>query len=234
MTASDVIADVKKLIGLELHSVRPGADITIQEVDEGKDCLILSSKEGKIRSRPLSELRTIWSEMMKNPAVHVDGVLHGSGTSRNQPETILANLPYVEWLKVNNKKHIAYVGRNTHPYGTLKKMDAILASELSGKLTIVPSQNKVQMVSVTSDVVKATSDLQKCITGTVEALEPGIYIYKSTGIEVIIISNTKAALPIGCYTVIESSANTGMRTINICGKVYYVVCSNELKLLIQK
>ena len=125
MTFSDVISDIKKMIGIELHSVRPGAEITIQEVDEERDCLILRSTQGQLRSRPLSELRSIWSEMMKSPAVHVDGVLHGSGTSRNQPETILANLPYVEWLKVNNKKHIAYVGRNTHAYGTLKKMDAI-------------------------------------------------------------------------------------------------------------
>lgn len=234
MIVSDVISDIKKLIGIELHSVRPGADITIQDVDEEKDCLILCSKDGKVRSRPLSELRTIWSEMMKNPAVHVDGVLHGSGTSRNQPETILANLPYIEWLKVNNKKHIAYVGRNTHPYGTLKKMDSIMASELSGKLSVVPSQSKVQMVSVSADVAKTAATLQNSIPGIISAMEPGVYAFQSNGIEVIILSRTKVSLTPGFYTIIEDAPCTGMRTVNICGKSYYVVCSNELKLLIRK
>jgi len=69
--------------------------------------------------------------MNRLSAVHVDEVLHGSGTSRNQPETILANLPYVEWLKLDNKKHIAFVGKNTHLYGTLKQMDSIPASNLN-------------------------------------------------------------------------------------------------------
>ena len=108
---------------MKLNSIRQGAEIEILEIDLEKDNLILKTVAGQKKSRPIEELRKIWSQMMIKPAVHVEGVLHGSGTSRNQPETILANLPYIEWLKIDNKKHISYVEKNTHPYGTIKRMD---------------------------------------------------------------------------------------------------------------
>ena len=109
----------------EFSAIRPGATITVLDVDTEKGCLLLKTKQGQTRSRPLSELQTIWNELNQKPAVHVEGVLHVSGTSRNQPETILANLPYIEWLKLNNKKHIAFVGKNTHPFETLKQMSPL-------------------------------------------------------------------------------------------------------------
>ena len=56
MNFADVIKDIRKLVGLELQSIRPGASITILEVDEDKGCLILKTKQGQTRSRPLSEL----------------------------------------------------------------------------------------------------------------------------------------------------------------------------------
>ena len=138
---------------MELQSIRPGATITVLDVDTEKGCLLLKTKQGQTRSRPLSELQTIWNELNQKPAVHVEGVLHGSGTSRNQPETILANLPYIEWLKLNNKKHIAFVGKNTHPFGTLKQMsplDSVGISTLDSKGT---NAIKVKTVIVTDNVL---------------------------------------------------------------------------------
>ena len=179
MNFSDVITDINKLVGIELHSVRPGAEITILDVDEEKDCLILRTAQGQERSRPLSELRTIWSEMQITPAVHVEGVLHGSGTSRNQPETILANLPYVEWLKINNKKHIAFVQRKTHAYGTIKKMDAIRSAELIAHLSTVTSNSCTKLICVSSTVSKDVMSLQEKIAGSVRAIESGIYSFQS-------------------------------------------------------
>lgn len=233
MTFSDVISDIKKMIGIELHSVRPGAEITIQEVDEERDCLILKSTQGQIRSRPLSELRLIWTEMMKKPAVHVDGVLHGSGTSRNQPETILANLPYVEWLRVNNKKHIAFVGRASHAYGTLKKMDSIKATEVSEKLSEIISQNVTRMVLVASDLAMQTEKIQSSIPGAVSTIEAGVYSYQGTGIEILLISSTKTTLPEGCYTVIEAHINPSIPIVEICDESYYVVNAGGIKALIR-
>ena len=96
MNFSDIINDVKKLVGLELQSIRPGASITILEVDSDKGCIVIKTRQGQIRSRPINELQIIWNELNRAPAVHVEGVLHGSGTSRNQPSTNLANLPNIE------------------------------------------------------------------------------------------------------------------------------------------
>ena len=86
MNFTEVIKDIHKLVGLELNSIRPGARITITDVDEERGSLILRTSSGQNRSRPIDELQKIWDEMMVKPAVHVEGVLHGSGTSRNQPE----------------------------------------------------------------------------------------------------------------------------------------------------
>lgn len=121
---TEVLADLTNLKGKELHSISgQAAPFFIEEIDEENGRIVLSV-QGKRKSRPLQELQNIWSEMMKRPAVHVESFLSGSGSSRNQPETILANLPYVEWLNVDGKKNIAIVDNDTHEYGTIKKMAA--------------------------------------------------------------------------------------------------------------
>ena len=60
-------------------------------------------------NRPLLELERIWCELQRSPTVHVDKVLNGSGSSRKQLETILANSPYIEWAKILNKEHLVFV-----------------------------------------------------------------------------------------------------------------------------
>ena len=70
---------------------------------------------------------------------------------------ILANLPYIEWLKLNNKKHIAFVGKNTHPFETLKQMsplDSVGISTLDSKGT---NAIKVKTVIVTDNVLDTIS-----------------------------------------------------------------------------
>ena len=59
MTFSDLLNDISKLTGMELQSIRPGATITVLDVDTEKGCLLLKTKQGQTRSRPLSELQTI-------------------------------------------------------------------------------------------------------------------------------------------------------------------------------
>lgn len=171
MTFSDLLNDISKLTGMELQSIRPGATITVLDVDTEKGCLLLKTKQGQMRSRPLSELQTIWNELNQKSAVHVEGVLHGSGTSRNQPETILANLPYIEWLKLNNKKHIAYVGKNTHPYGTLRQMSPLDSVDISVSDSKSSNTTKMEMVIVTDMVLDVLSTLQENLTGTVLTVE---------------------------------------------------------------
>lgn len=170
MNFSEIKTDIKKLMGLELNSIRPGAKITLIDFDEEKGSLILKTSTGQLRSRPIEELQKIWEEMLISPAVHVEGVLHGSGTSRNQPETILANLPYVEWLKVDNKKHIAYVGKKTHPFGTIKQMDAVDAIEITVKMKSSKNSGDFSSVIVTNDINASITNMQNCVLEQLQLL----------------------------------------------------------------
>lgn len=126
----EVIQDInEKLIGKMLGSVSGRATpFSIIEINMEKRNLFINLND-KQKSRPFDELERIWQEMRSKPAVHVESFLGGSGSSRNQPETILANLPYVEWLLIDARKHIAYVDEVTHEFGTIKEMDEIRAEE---------------------------------------------------------------------------------------------------------
>lgn len=233
MTYKDVIQDIKKLIGLELHSIRPGASITILEVDDERNCLILRTSQGLTRSRPLSEIELIWNEMSKCAAVHVEGVLHGSGTSRNQPETIFANLPYVEWLKVNNKKHIAYVGKNSHPYGTLRQMSAIDADAIT-QISKQSNTSKAKTVIVSADIGKTVSTLTSLMPGKLSTIERGVYSFEGVGIEILIFLSSQTELLPGCYTVVFKGQTSSNRVVDICDEEFYVIAEGGIRILVKK
>lgn len=235
MNFTDVIIDIKKLIGLELQSVRPGASITIIEVDEVKGCLILKTRQGQVRSRPLSELQVIWEELNRVPAVHVEGVLHGSGTSRNQPETILANLPYIEWLKVNNKKHLALVRGKSHAYGTLRQMDSMTAAEIVKTIKYGFLKNLTQVFIVSSDVTETLKKLSMVLKGVVSTIENGVYLFDSGSLKIVIIVDSLTSLSPGSYLVIPQVQTNATKTVVICGEEYLIVSeTQDVKLLMHK
>lgn len=235
MTFNDVIQDIEKLVGLELQSIRPGASLTILDIDRERSSLIIKTSQGQTKSRPLGELETIWDELSRLPAVHVEGVLHGSGTSRNQPETIFANLPYIEWLRINKKKHIAFVGKTTHAYGTLKQMDSILAAELAKSSASKPSSsNKANIVIVTSDVRNAISTLQAAFSGKVSPIEKGAYLFESASLNTLVISSVQTSLSVGSYSVLPLSSAISSQVVSLCGKDYYVINNANIQLLVKK
>lgn len=233
MTFYDVIADIKKLVGLDLQSIRPGANIRILEVDEERSCLILQTSAGATRSRPLSELQIIWNEMNRVPAVHVDEVLHGSGTSRNQPETILANLPYVEWLKIDNKKHIAFVGKSSHPYGTLKQMDSISASNLK-QSDIKGVAEKTKAVIVSNNLADTISSLQEMLPGAITAISQGAYSFESSNLNVTVLSSANVSLSPGTYPILALSPISGAKVIRVLGKEFFAIDNGFIRLLLEK
>ncbi len=234
MNFTKVKADIQKLIGLELESIRPGARIKILEINNEKGGLILRTASGRVRKRPMEELEKIWNEMLIKPVVHVEGVLHGSGTSRNQPETILANLPYVEWLKIDNKKHIAYVGKDTHAYGTLKQMDTVDVIERMSRIKKSKVDTTFFSAIVTSDIKRTISDMQSFCSGTVTALEKGIYeLETSTGL-ILFISSDMWELEEGTYCVVEASDKVNFRKhLTLYGKYYSVICQGNIKALVK-
>lgn len=234
MNFADVKEDIHKLIGLELNSIRPGAKITIVDVDDEKGSLLLKTSAGQLRSRPIDELQKIWCEMMISPAVHVEGVLQGSGTSRNQPETILASLPYVEWLKVDNKKHISYVGKNTHPFGTLKQMDAVAAAETSAKMKESKGVSNLNMVIATKDINQSIANFQELCHGTVSTLDKGVYQFETHTDIIIFLSADILSIDEGTYCIIETSqkVNSGKR-LRLYGKYYSIISRGNIKVLVQ-
>ena len=202
MNFSILVDDLKKLEGMHLDSIRPGAGITITKVDLQEEKLVVVSDKGKAQSRPFSQFRTIWEQLLLHPAIHVDEVLHGSGTSRNQPETIFANLPYIEWLKINGKKHISYVKNQSHPYGTLKLMDNFRAASVMEQMQ---SDNAAQVVAaiVSSNPVETIGELQKISAGNVHSLSQGIYFYESSGTRLLVITYASDMLPCGYYPIVN-------------------------------
>ena len=123
-TFQDVLKDIENnLIGKELSSISGNAALfSISEVDYANSNVVLMV-QGKRRTWTFERLEKVWNEMYYRPAANVEIVFGGSGSSRNQVETIYASMAYVEWLYVNSKKCVAYVGEDTHEYGTLKHMD---------------------------------------------------------------------------------------------------------------
>ena len=123
-TFHDVLHDIElNLLGKTLAGISGSASLfSITEIDYNNSNVLLSVY-GKRRTWTFERLEKVWLELYYRPAANVEVIFGGSGSSRNQVETIFASLAYVEWLYINNKKCIAYVGKETHEYGTLRRMD---------------------------------------------------------------------------------------------------------------
>lgn len=111
---------VKKLQGKKLSSISGQTDLQVVQVDD--DVVEVRDSGGQNRERSRGELIGLFERLERLPAGHVESLLAGSGTQRNIPETLLANLPWIEWTRVSGKKHLVYVGEPTHRAGTLREL----------------------------------------------------------------------------------------------------------------
>lgn len=236
MTFSEVVLDLERVKGLKLRSIRPGAEIIIQNVDRAEDRIELSTAQGKLKTRPLSEIQRLWERLCTSPAVHVDSALSGSGTSRNQPETILANLPYVEWLNYDQKKHIAFVGRASHQLGTLKEMDALEVDKIKKRLTEGIATTELSTVIVVADDVRqAAQNLENATGLPVEALESGVYKrdHSSTRVLIVGASSLPSGIEAGTYAVIQGKAiPDGTIPIQIAGQTLYAMTGGGMNIMV--
>lgn len=236
MTFSEVLNDIQRMKGIELHSIIPGSNITITEVDFDKNRVVLVDAKGKMRSRPFNELENIWHALLREPAIHVDSVLLGSGSSRNQPETIFANLPYIEWLSLNGKKHITLVSKPSHDYGSLCKMDSLDADILKTKFNEFSKNEKpgsltrTSILIVTNDVKNVADQLENIIGSRCITIGVGSYQILDGEKNIIIVSKTlvPADVDTGIYPVINARfynsiassfnvENIAISIIHICG-----------------
>ena len=123
-TLDDVLTDIEQnLIGKTLKGISgSAAAFKITTVDRENKYVVLDVN-GNRKTWSFERMGKVWNEMYYRPAANVEVVFGGSGSSRNQVETIFASLAYVEWLYIQGKKSIAYIGEPTHEYGVLKQMD---------------------------------------------------------------------------------------------------------------
>jgi hypothetical protein len=153
--------------GLHLQSISGKSGIQVLEVDLDEDYISLKSESGEKR-RPLAELRRVVDKMKLNLPIFVDCVLGGSGSSRNQPETLLVNLPDVEWLKIDNRKHIVWLGRDTHELGTIRTADAFTAKTAQQALADFESgylAAPISMVVFSSHISRTSQFLSTLLQG---------------------------------------------------------------------
>lgn len=232
MRFEKVLDDVERLVGKRLSSIRPGAEILLTQIDRTRRQLELQTKDGQLKTRPLSELEAIWDALLKRPAVHVDKILDGSGSSRNQPETILANLPYIEYFH-DGVKHLAYVDKPTHTLGTIKEMDPLQSDSLRQRLR---AWSRAIGTLVVTDHVADTCRMLEKVTGlTVKPLGMGVYRLEWDSGQVIIATPSELDNKVspGVYPVIpgrrapESGITLQVGDLDMC-----VVDSGDLKIAI--
>ena len=126
MNLTQLLREIENLRGRKLNALGKARFVKVVDVDRVNDRVVLAvGSSGTRVSRPFSEFEKLLNALNSQPAIHVDSVLAGSGTSRNQPETVLANLPRIEVLYVSGRKHLARVSEPSHGYGTIREMDEL-------------------------------------------------------------------------------------------------------------
>jgi hypothetical protein len=235
MKFHEVIADIKLLVGKELKSIKPGANIRLTKVNIADNQLELVMSTGKPRTRSLDEIQRIWEQLTSYPAVHVDSALGGSGTSRNQPETIFANLPYIEVVYLSQKKHIAYVGKHTHAMGTVKGMDDIGAQKV--KAALQGMRPTLPDIIIVTDDTRALSSSLETISGlTPNASMPGLYGHNIHGKELLVVgtSSIPQHLAEGVYIPLDSRTRPPGGVEVLIGETeYQLIVRNGVNLLVR-
>jgi hypothetical protein len=143
MHFEDVLNDIEKqLIGKQLEPINSKTlPLYVIRIDRDAKKYYIGSDSGDTgKSRLLSELQDIWQDLTRKGFSNVDQSLYGSGSSRNQPETVFANLPYIQHFKYKRKKHILLRGKSVHEAGVLDEVRGLefrrLRKQLDGYFKI--------------------------------------------------------------------------------------------------
>ncbi|CAG9426922.1 TPA: DUF262 domain-containing protein [Providencia alcalifaciens] len=142
MKFKHILLDIEKLVGKPLQAINPKtAPIYITKFDhEIKSYYISNSPSELGNSRPFTELEAIWNDLIYKGFCNVDQALYGSGSSRNQPETVFAHLPYIQHFRFKGKKHIFLRTEPVHELGTLSELTgddlSILLSKIDNYLSL--------------------------------------------------------------------------------------------------
>lgn len=181
-TFQDVLRDIQeKLIGKTLRGISGNASsFIVTEVDYQNNYIVLDV-QGKRKTWSFESMNRVWNEMYYRPAANVEVVFGGSGSSRNQVETIYASLGYVEWLHIKGKKCVAYVGADCHPYGELKHMDKEKEEQYSALMATTNPRNPLLDPDENPDVLEDTEKKISTHTGYKSNFERNRILFGAPG-----------------------------------------------------
>lgn len=155
-----VLNDIENLLlGYDLQPINPTTHtLCITSIDrENGKYKITSNSESKTRS--LSELEAIYNNLNIKGFCNVEQVLYGSSSSRNQPETIFANLPYIQHFKYENKKHLLLRSNDVHDAKTLSEVNGSEYRVLRKKIDNFLNFNLGKIYEQQVDLVKNLDDV---------------------------------------------------------------------------
>ncbi|MDC5842150.1 DUF262 domain-containing protein [Vibrio europaeus] len=165
MQFNDLLSDIEKLVGKRLQSINPStAPIFLTKIDKKARKYFISNDPDKVgNARFFWELEDVWKDLQFKGFSNVDQALYGSGSSRNQPETVFANLPYIEHFKYKKKKHILLRDEKTHDLGTLKEVEGAEFRSLRKKI-----DNYFELTNL--DLLQEQKDLLVLLTNSLDSV----------------------------------------------------------------
>lgn len=187
-----VINDIQKLIGLKLASINPSTP-SIQIVrfeNEKGNYYILVEGSTREHSRPIKELLAIWDRLILQGYVSVDVALNGGGTSRNQPETIFANLPYIQHFKYQRRKHLLLRNKAVHQMGQLSELSEketkLVRKQIDHQLSLNISHLNSSQNDAIEHIQKALSVIFTKYPGEIELKDVKTAISKLANVQELI------------------------------------------------
>ena len=120
----EILSDIKKLKDLPLHAINKSTGtLVLLEVDIDKKKYYVKTPEStRIVHRGINKLESIWNTLQRDGFASVEQALRGSNSNRHNPETIFANLPYIQFFYFNRKKHLILREKNIHPLGEISEL----------------------------------------------------------------------------------------------------------------
>ncbi|CZY73400.1 TPA: DUF262 domain-containing protein [Enterobacter hormaechei] len=159
-----VLNDIENLLfGKQLQPINPATPpLCIISIDrENGKYKVASNSEFKTRS--LSELEAIFANLNIRGFCNVEQVLYGSSSSRNQPETIFANLPYIQHFKYEKKKHLLLRSHNVHDAATLSEVQGSEFRVLRKKIDNFLNLNLGKIYEQQVELVKSLDDAYQIV-----------------------------------------------------------------------
>jgi hypothetical protein len=178
MYFKEVLSDIEKLIGKELQSINPKTpSIYISNVDRKLEKYFVANSIGSNGgARSFRELEDIWIELTIKGFSNVDQALYGGGSSRNQPETIFAHLPYVQHFKYKNRKHLLLRNQPVHELGMLSELQS---SELRTVRKKIDNYTSLSNQVISNSQIEIFTTLKKSFDAVVKKY-PGDVLIEDT------------------------------------------------------